>query len=160
MSMGSIVEFQQLTTLGKLRSRNKVIVFTNGAFDLLHVGHVRLLRHCKELGDVLVVGLNSDDSIRRYKSPTRPIYGEQERIEIVASLACVDYAVLFTEPDCALVLESLKPDIWARGPKSSDGHYQKELEVLSMHGGRHHVLPLQSDSSTSSTIDRICLLYH
>src|SRR5438105_4808715 len=97
------------------------LVLTNGTFDLLHIGHVRYLQAARELGDVLVVGVNSDASVRGYKGPNRPVVPQEERAEIVAALRCVDYAVIFDEPTAAQLVESLQPDIYAKGGDYAEG---------------------------------------
>src|SRR5438093_6231289 len=107
--------------LATRRARHKRIVFTNGTFDLLHIGHVRYLQAARELGDVLVVGVNSDDSVRGYKGPSRPVVPQDERAEIVAALRCVDYAVIFDEPTAAQLVEVLQPDIYVKGGDYAEG---------------------------------------
>ena len=98
------------------RSSGRTIVFANGAFDILHVGHVRYLLGAAAEGDVLVVGLNSDASIQRYKSPDRPLQPLTERMEIVAAFRCVDLVTSFDEPTCDAILEKLRPHVHAKGP--------------------------------------------
>lgn len=98
-----------------LRAEGQVVVFTNGCFDLLHVGHVRLLRGAKAEGDVLVVGLNSDESVRELKGEGRPLQSEKERTEILAALRCVDFVTVFTGLRCDGVLETLRPNVHAKG---------------------------------------------
>lgn len=99
----------------KLRRQGKRIVLANGCFDTLHVGHVRYLAGAKQEGDVLVVAVNSDSSVRKLKGPGRPILGEQARAELVAALRDVDYVMLFAEPDVEALLEELHPDVHAKG---------------------------------------------
>ena len=103
------------------RAEGKRLVLTNGTFDLLHVGHVRYLQAARELGDVLVVGINSDDSVRGYKGPGRPVVPQDERAEIVAALRCVDYATIFNEPTATHLAETLQPDIYAKGGDYAPG---------------------------------------
>src|SRR5215467_11766128 len=93
----------------------KKVVLANGCFDILHVGHVRYLQHARSMGDVLVVAINSDDSMRRIKDPGRPVLNENERISLVSALRSVDYVVLFDEPEVSRVLETLRPAIHAKG---------------------------------------------
>lgn len=95
--------------------RDKKIVFTNGCFDLLHVGHVRYLKEARSLGDFLIVGLNSDTSVKRLKGPERPIQNENDRAEILSSLACVDAVVIFTEDTPENLIKVVKPDILVKG---------------------------------------------
>jgi D-beta-D-heptose 7-phosphate kinase/D-beta-D-heptose 1-phosphate adenosyltransferase len=95
--------------------RGERVVFTNGCFDLLHVGHVRSLEQAKRLGDRLVVGVNRDASVRRFKGRARPIVAERQRAELLAALACVDWVVLFGEPTPLALIRSLRPDVLAKG---------------------------------------------
>ena len=100
----------------RLRAAGKSIVFANGAFDLIHVGHVRYLEGAAAEGDVLVVAVNSDESIRRYKGPDRPLQPLAERMEIVAAFRAVDLVTCFDEPTCDAMLELVRPDVHAKGP--------------------------------------------
>ena len=106
-NLGIIVE--------KLKKEGKKIVATNGAFDLLHIGQKRALEESKVLGDVLIVGINSDFSVKQYKSELRPIIPEAERAELVAALACVDYATIFDERDPVTFLKTVHPDVYTKG---------------------------------------------
>ena len=101
-------------TLRETRGRKK-IVFTNGCFDLLHVGHVRLLRKARSLGDALVVAVNSDRSVRKLKGPGRPLVDEKSRAEVLSALDCVDYVTFFSEPTPLETIKALKPDILVKG---------------------------------------------
>lgn len=100
-----------------LRGAGKSIVFANGAFDVIHVGHVRYLQGAAAEGDVLVVAVNSDESIRRYKDPTRPLQPLAERMEIVAAFACVDIVTCFDDPTCDTLLALVRPGVHAKGPE-------------------------------------------
>src|SRR5205085_10161395 len=91
------------------------VVLTNGTFDILHVGHVRYLEAARALGDVLVVGINSDESVRGYKGPGRPVVPQDERAEIVAALRCVNYVTIFDEPTAVRLVETLQPEIYVKG---------------------------------------------
>ena len=114
--MGKIVNKEEIINIVKnLKKENKKTVFTNGCFDILHVGHVRYLKASKKCGDVLIVGVNSDSSVRNLKGPTRPINNENDRAEIVSELGFVDYVVLFSENSPAKLLEEIKPDIYTKG---------------------------------------------
>src|SRR4030067_1601737 len=110
-----------LTTLEKLLPKLKIlrkrkkVVFTNGCFDILHAGHVRYLKKARSLGSVLVVGLNSDSSVRAIKGATRPIVPQRERAEVLSALDCGDFVVLFNDPTPLKLIESIKPDILAKG---------------------------------------------
>lgn len=131
----------------------KRIVFTNGCFDLLHRGHIYYLSNARELGDVLVVGLNSDDSVTRLKGPGRPVNKQQARAEVLGSLAFVDYIILFDEETPLNLITRLKPDILVKG-----GDYKAEDIVgyreLISRGGRVETIPLLEGYSSSSILDR------
>ncbi|GKS60314.1 glycerol-3-phosphate cytidylyltransferase [Nitrospira sp.] len=130
-------------------------MFTNGCFDLLHVGHVRYLQAARALGDLLVVGLNTDASIRRLsKGADRPIVPEHQRSEVLAALGCVDYVTLFDEPDPLELITALKPDVLVKGGDwKPDQIVGKDL--IQARGGQVLALPLVPDISTSTLIDRI-----
>ena len=133
--------------------REKRIVFTNGCFDLLHRGHIYYLAKARELGDVLVVGLNSDYSVSLLKGPGRPVNHQQARAEILASLAFVDYIIVFEEETPLNLIKSLKPDILVKG-----GDYKAEDIVgygeLIARGGHVEIIPLLEGYSSSSIIER------
>jgi D-beta-D-heptose 7-phosphate kinase/D-beta-D-heptose 1-phosphate adenosyltransferase len=114
--MGQVQELSSIEkSLAALRSQNKKIVFANGCFDLLRVGHVRYLQEARSLGDALVVGINSDASVKRLKGPTRPIQIENDRAEILAALGCVDFTVIFTEDTPENLIQKVRPDILVKG---------------------------------------------
>jgi D-beta-D-heptose 7-phosphate kinase/D-beta-D-heptose 1-phosphate adenosyltransferase len=137
-----------------LKKAGKTIVFTNGCFDLLHVGHVRYLAAAKAEGDILVVGVNSDQSVRQIKGPGRPVVPEMERSEVLASLGCVDYVTIFDEPDPLAVIESLRPDVLVKGADwPEDGIVGKQ--VVEESGGRVVRVPLAEGASSTGIIDRI-----
>jgi len=141
-----------------LRAKGKRIVFTNGCFDLLHIGHVRYLEKAKGLGDVLVVGVNSDSSVRKLKGRRRPILPERERAEILSGLGCVDYVALFDEIDPLKLITSLKPNVLVKG-----GDWTKEQtvgkEVVERSGGEVVILPFVKGASTSNLIETILKKY-
>lgn len=145
-------------TLGKLRNDGKRIVFTNGCFDLLHVGHLRYLEKARSLGDILVVGVNSDSSVRRLKSPRRPILPLEERMELLSGLGCVDYVVSFEESTPLELISVLKPHILVKG-----GDWSKETivgrEVVEGSGGEVVVLPFFEGNSTTSLVETILNRY-
>lgn len=115
-ALDKIVTLEDLVNrLGKVRKSGRKIVFTNGCFDIIHVGHVRYLAEARFQGDMLIVGLNSDGSMRTIKGETRPIVRQDHRAEVLASLACVDYVVLFEEPDPLRLIQTLKPDVLVKG---------------------------------------------
>ena len=142
----------------ELRAKGKRIVFTNGCFDLLHIGHVRYLEEAKALGDVLIVGVNSDTSVRKLKGPQRPILPEEERTEILSGLGCVDYVTLFGETDPLKLIASLHPDVLVKG-----GDWTKEQivgkEVVERSGGEVVIIPFVGKASTSNLIDTILNRY-
>lgn len=138
----------------KLRGENKKIVFTNGCFDILHSGHIRYLQEAKKLGDVLILGLNSDSSIRRLKGEQRPILSQDERITLIGALQFVDYVILFDEDTPLKLLEKVRPDILVKG-----GDYVKEnivgYELLTSYGGQVITLPFIEGKSTTNIISKI-----
>lgn len=129
-------------------------VFTNGCFDLMHVGHLRYLQMARALGDRLVVGVNADASVRGLKGGSRPILPEEERAELLAGLACVDYVVVFSEPTADTLLAALKPQIYAKG-----GDYTPdtlpEAPTVRSYGGEIAIIPFVPGRSTTSLIQRI-----
>jgi D-beta-D-heptose 7-phosphate kinase/D-beta-D-heptose 1-phosphate adenosyltransferase len=141
-----------------LKTKGKRIVFTNGCFDLLHIGHVRYLEEARSLGDVLVVGVNSDNSVRGLKGPNRPILSEEERAEILSGLECVNYVIIFDEPTPLELISLLQPHILVKG-----GDWTKEStvgkEVVERTGGEVVILPFVEGSSTSKLIETILKKY-
>jgi D-beta-D-heptose 7-phosphate kinase/D-beta-D-heptose 1-phosphate adenosyltransferase len=116
MSAGKIKTLEEILDLRtRLRKSGKKLVFTNGCFDILHVGHVRCLHQARSMGDVLVVGLNSDSSVRAIKGNSRPVVPELERAEILAALACVDYVFIFADETPRRVIDAIVPDVLAKG---------------------------------------------
>ena len=141
----------------KARAEAKVVVWTNGCFDLLHVGHVRSLQAARRLGDLLVVGLNSDESARRLKGPDRPIMPARERVEILSALECVDYIIEFDELTPETAIRRLTPDIHCKGADYAPPHGKPipEAAVVEAYGGRIEFLPLVPSTSTSDLTCRI-----
>ncbi len=142
-----------LAQLQNLRSQKKKIVFTNGCFDLLHVGHVRYLSEAKKLGDFLIIGVNSDDSVKRLKGPTRPIQNQQDRAEILKSLKSVDETVIFREDTPQNLIEQIKPDILVKGGDWSvdqivGGHF------VQSYGGQVCSLTFIDGKSTTKIIEK------
>jgi D-beta-D-heptose 7-phosphate kinase/D-beta-D-heptose 1-phosphate adenosyltransferase len=136
------------------RRQGRRIVFTNGCFDILHRGHVAYLNRAKALGDVLIVGLNSDESVRRLKGPGRPINGVEDRAQVLAALSCVDHIVPFDGATPTELIRLLRPDVYAKG-----GDYTldrlPEAPLVRELGGEVQILPLVEDRSTSRIIERI-----
>lgn len=137
-----------------LRRGGKKIVFTNGCFDILHAGHVRYLAAARALGDCLVLGLNTDASVRRIKGPERPINSETDRAEVVDALKAVDYVVLFDEPTAEQVIGKVRPDIYVKG-----GDYTletlPEAKIVQSYGGRVEFIALVAGRSTTNVIEKI-----
>jgi D-beta-D-heptose 7-phosphate kinase/D-beta-D-heptose 1-phosphate adenosyltransferase len=151
-------EKELIDELARHRSDGKKVVFTNGCFDLLHIGHVRYLEEAKSLGDILVVAVNSDRSTTRLKGPSRPINSQDERAEILAALACVDYVTLFDEPDPHRIISVLRPEVLVKG-----GDWTRETtvgrEVVEADGGEVVVIPYIRGASTTGLIERIQKCY-
>lgn len=141
------------------RVARRVVVWTNGTFDLLHPGHVTSLQQSRALGDVLVVGVNSDRSVKAYKGPTRPILNEQERAAMLAALECVDYVIVFDEDTPAESLARLQPDVHCKGAEYAPPHGRPvpERAVVEGYGGRIEYLPLVPGVSTTDVLKRIQL---
>ena len=153
-----IADWYALPALRKQwRAEGKVVVWTNGCFDLLHRGHVHSLRAARDLGDILVVGINSDDSVRQLKGATRPIVPASERVEVLAALECVDYVVVFDELTPEAALARLQPDIHCKGTDYAPpgGKAFPEAKVVESYGGHIEFIPLIDFTSTSSIIRRI-----
>lgn len=137
-----------------LHARGARIVFTNGCFDLLHVGHVRTLRAARSLGDVLVVGLNSDAGVRRLKGPRRPLVPQHERAELLAALECVSYVTIFDEETPIEVIRCLRPHVHVKGG-DYDAASLPEAEAVRAGGGRVVILPLTPGRSTTTLENRL-----
>ncbi|MDR0993771.1 MAG: adenylyltransferase/cytidyltransferase family protein [Verrucomicrobiota bacterium] len=141
----------------RLRSINQRIVFTNGAFDLMHAGHATYLQLARRQGDLLIVGLNTDASVRRYKGPKRPIVDEQNRARMMAALECVDYVTLFDEDEPKNLIAALLPDVLV---KAEDwAHYVSGRDIVEQHGGRVVLAPMVEGLSTTVLIRRILEAY-
>jgi rfaE bifunctional protein nucleotidyltransferase chain/domain len=138
-----------------LREQGKVIVATNGCFDILHVAHINLLKKAKKEGDVLIVLLNSDMSIKNFKAINRPIIPEKERAEMLAALEYVDYVTIFEEDDPNELIKKLRPHKMAKGGTFIPKRVEKHKQVLSEWGGEFVNFPLEEGYSSSGIIDRI-----
>jgi rfaE bifunctional protein nucleotidyltransferase chain/domain len=138
----------------QIRAEGRKVVFANGCFDLLHVGHIRYLQGAKDLGDVLILGINSDACVAALKGNGRPLQPEAERAEILASLDCVDYVLLFDAPTVDSILEELKPDIHAKGTDYTEESVP-EAETVRAYGGR---VAIVGDSKNHSTKDLIHII--
>jgi D-beta-D-heptose 7-phosphate kinase/D-beta-D-heptose 1-phosphate adenosyltransferase len=140
------------------RRQGRRIVFTNGCFDLLHRGHVDLLNRAKALGDVLVVGLNTDAGVRALKGPGRPVTTLDDRAQVLAALSCVDHLVAFAEPTAARLVELLRPDVYVKGsPRRADQPHEPvpEAPLVEAYGGQVRILPHAEDRSTTAIVERI-----
>ena len=135
--------------------KDKTVVWTNGCFDLLHAGHVRSLQAAKALGDILIVGLNSDQSVRTIKGAGRPLMCEEDRAEVIAAMECVDFVTIFPEADPVAALSTLRPDIHCKGADYED-RVIPERPIVESYGGRICFLPLLTGRSTSGLLERIC----
>jgi len=143
-----------LEAAAKQRAAGKRIVFANGAFDLLHVGHVRYLEAARQEGDWLAVGVNSDRSVQSGKGEGRPILPEAERAEIVSALACVDAVVLFDQDSPAVVLSELKPDVHAKGTDYT-AESVPERDVVASYGGKTAIVGDPKGHATTDLVERI-----
>jgi D-beta-D-heptose 7-phosphate kinase/D-beta-D-heptose 1-phosphate adenosyltransferase len=140
-----------------LRAEGKTIAFTNGAFDILHLGHIDYLTWARQQGDLLVVGLNSDASVRRYKSPDRPIVPQEERASVLAALECVDYVVIFDEDEPRDLIAQLLPNVLVKGEDWA--HYVSGRDVVEANGGRVALAKLVEGRSTTNIIEKILQVY-
>jgi len=148
----SLDELQAL--VAEARANGKVVVFTNGCFDLLHRGHVHLLREAKALGNLLIVGINSDASVKALKGESRPILPETDRIELIAAMEMVDYVLLFAELDPYDVISALKPSILVKGGDWSPDRIIG-ADVVQAAGGKVTVIPYVKGFSTTEIIDKV-----
>jgi len=150
-----LIKFDDIAAVCKqLRNEGKKIVFTNGCFDIIHAGHTVYLKEAKRLGDVLVIGLNSDDSVRRLKGEERPLNTEIDRAEVLLSLKPVDYVVVFTDDTPFELIKRVQPDVLVKG-----GDYKKEnivgADIVEAGGGEVAVIPFVEGKSTSSLVEKI-----
>lgn len=143
--------WQSLTTA---KARGQAVVFTNGCFDILHAGHVRYLIEAKKLGDVLVVGLNSDESVRKLKGEGRPVNSAADRAEVLAGLRSVDHVIVFAEATAEELVGQLQPDIYVKG-----GDYSldslPEAAIVASYGGETVLVPMVEGRSTSNVIRKL-----
>lgn len=155
MSGQVLTQERLIPTIERMRANGKRIVFTNGCFDLMHIGHTRYLQEAKSLGDVLVVGVNSDASVRSLeKGSDRPIVPEAQRAEVVAALGCVDFVVIFTESDPGRLIAAVQPDVLVKG---GDWAWDQIVgrDVVEAHGGLVRTIPLVPGLSTTTLLQRI-----
>ena len=152
---GKIRKVDELKAIvAEQKSQGKKVVFTNGCFDILHAGHLHLLREAKRLGDILIVALNGDGSVKKIKGPQRPLLPQAERAELIASLEMVDYVTIFDETEPYNLIMELKPDVLAKG---GDWPQDKIVggEVVEKNGGRVAVIPYLKGHSTTDIIERM-----
>ena len=149
-----MTDAEALSLVHRLRGEGKTIVFTNGVFDLLHPGHVRYLQQARALGDALIVGVNSDASVRAIKGPDRPMTPGAERVEVIEALACVDAAVVFDEDTPHAIIAAIAPDILVKGADwAEDAIVGRDL--VEARGGRVVRMPVEPGHSTTAILDRI-----
>ena len=145
---------EAVAVVERLRATGKTVVFTNGVFDLLHVGHLRYLQRARALGDALIVGVNSDRSVRTNKGQGRPITPEAERAEILSALACVDGVVVFDEDTPHDIITALQPDVLVKGADwAADAIVGRD--VVEARGGRVVRVPIEAGHSTSALVEKI-----
>jgi len=165
MGMGVTERMKKILTWGelkketdRLRGKGKKIAFTNGCFDILHVGHVQYLREARKTGDLLILGLNSDASVRAIKGEKRPLVPQGERAEVVASLMSVDYVTVFDETTPLKLIEYLRPDILVKG-----GNWKEEAVVgrdaVRSWGGKVVIVPMTEGASTTNIMEKIRRVY-
>jgi rfaE bifunctional protein nucleotidyltransferase chain/domain len=152
---GKLKSLEELKSIAsQARARGQKIVFTNGCFDILHRGHLHVLREAKALGDLLIVAVNSDGSVKRLKGPSRPVINEAGRSELIAALEMVDYVTLFEEKDPRRLIEEIQPDILAKG-----GDWRRDqvvgADIVERNGGKVAVIPYLKGFSTTEIIERV-----
>ena len=150
-----IVDFNEIKNIAEqLKADGKTIIFTNGCFDILHAGHVRYLQAARKLGNCLILGLNSDQSVRNLKGPTRPINNQDDRAEVLSALSAVNYVVIFEEPTAENLIAQIKPNIYVKG-----GDYNvkdlPEATIVAQHGGQTILIPEVPGKSSSNIIKKI-----
>lgn len=139
-----------------LAAQGRRLVFTNGCFDLLHVGHVRYLQAARALGDALVVAVNGDASVRALKGPSRPIHPEEDRAEVLAALGCVDFVVLFDTERVTELVRAIRPHLYAKGGDyTAESLNPEERAALDAVGAEIRILPLVPGRSTTATLERM-----
>ena len=153
--MGQVITRKEAIDLTlKFKKQNKKTVFTNGCFDILHIGHVRYLKESAKFGDILIVGLNSDLSVKRLKGETRPINNESDRAELLSELSFVDYIVIFEENTPENLLDEIKPDIYTKGADYTL-ETLPEAKVVMKNGGHVEFINLVAGKSTTNVIKKI-----
>ena len=143
-----------LCEIERHRKKNKTIVFTNGCFDVLHRGHVEYLQFCRRQGDVVIVGLNSDGSVRTIKGPERPINNQHDRAVLLAALEAVDYVTTFDEPTPLSLIQKVRPDVLVKGEDWAEKGVVGR-EFVESYGGKVALAPLVQGKSSSATIEKM-----
>lgn len=152
-----IVDLKQLGQDSTLRSRGMKIVATNGCFDILHVGHVRFLQAARALGDILIVGVNGDESTRQLKGPGRPVNTECDRAEVVAALACADVVSIFPQVRATDFLRAAHPSVYVKGGDySPETLNAEEAALLKEIGAEIRIIPFEQGYSTTQMINKLC----
>ena len=152
---GKVIRLDDLLVrLAERRAGGSLVALTNGSFDLLHVGHLRSLEQARSFADLLVVGLNSDASVRAYKATDRPVLPQAERAELLAGLACVDYVVLFDEPTAERLVAAVRPDVYVKGADYATRPIP-EAAIVKAYGGRVELIALEAGRSTTGLIEEI-----
>jgi rfaE bifunctional protein nucleotidyltransferase chain/domain len=158
--MDKMANFVEIKTLARHYKRlKKIIVFTNGCFDIFHAGHVKYLTHTAGLGDILILGLNSDRSVKCIKGEKRPVIGQGHRSIVVSALSCVDHVVLFDEPDPEALIEIICPDVLVKGADWPEDQIIGG-DFVKKNGGRIERVTLEPDISTTKIIERIGKVYY
>ena len=153
--MDKVFELEELKAqIEKEKGLGRKVIFANGVFDLLHVGHIRYLKGAKALGDILVVAVNSDSSVKSYKGEDRPHTPEVERLEILSALDMIDYIILFSEPNVERLLLKLKPDVQAKGTDYTEDTVP-ERAVVASYGGRVAIVGDPKDHSSTELIAKV-----
>jgi len=143
-----------LYEIGRHRKQKETIVFTNGCFDVLHRGHAEYLQFCRRQGDVVVVGLNSDSSVRTIKGPDRPINNQHDRAAVLAALEAVDYVTIFDEPTPLSLIQEVRPDVLVKGEDWAEKGVVGR-ECVESYGGKVALAPLVQGKSSSATIEKV-----
>lgn len=157
--MSKIVTWDELKkAVERHRNEGKTIVFTNGCFDILHVGHVQYLQEARRMGDLLILGLNSDASVRAIKGEKRPLVPQAERAEVVAALTTVDYVTLFDETTPLRLIEFLRPDCLVKGGDWKEASVVGR-DLVHSWGGRVVIIPLTEGASTTNIVEKILRVY-
>ena len=149
--MGEVVKIKKIIQIRKqAKDEGKIVVFTNGCFDILHPGHIECLQKAKEMGDILIIGLNTDNSVKKLKGSSRPIFNESDRAKVLSAIRWVDYVVLFDDPTPQKLIELLKPNILVKG-----GDYEPEAVIGKEVVGNVVIIPLLPGYSTTEIIKKV-----